>query len=165
MVHGLTRQNTAFPPGDILQVQVATLAGSLSLSSSIPSDNTIPQISEGTQILSKSITPTRTDSSLIIYAYAHTSVIDAERILALFKNTATDAIAACGCRPQDTEIGPSVLMYSCPTGSLDLITFSLRCGVGSAGTAYLNDGILGVAGNDLGGTITSGLLIYEVAGQ
>src|SRR5262245_49607157 len=44
-------------PGSIIQIQSAVYNAYAALSTEIPMDDTIPQISEGTQILSVTITP------------------------------------------------------------------------------------------------------------
>lgn len=55
-------------PGDTVQVAYAETAANTVLSTVIPADNTIPQVTEGTQVLSASITPTSASNFLLVEA-------------------------------------------------------------------------------------------------
>lgn len=76
-------------------VQTATINTAPALTTVIPLDNTIPQISEGTQILSVSITP-RATTSMVRLTLTLQGTINAvdNLVAALFANGAANAIKA-----------------------------------------------------------------------
>jgi hypothetical protein len=147
--------------GKLIQSVSANSTTKSSTTASIPSDNTTPQDSEGTQFLSLSITPKRADSKLVITAVGqiNTSGTTGDFSMALFVTGNANALSVATNRSLQ-EGGPLVLMADVSLGVTTSLTFSLRYGPdGSGGTAYLNQraSSTGPAG------IKSFLLIEEVA--
>ena len=105
-------------------------------SSVIPLDNTIPQITEGTQFSACTITPTSATNKLRIRFTSYATVAGAAWVLtALFKDSGADAIQAT-----TTYIGEStaaraiVLEHIMDAGSTSAMTFKIRMGPNSAAT-------------------------------
>lgn len=125
----------------------------------IPSDDTIPQSSEGTQIGSVTITPKSATSTLYISALAHGAVTAANGItLALFRNNSTNALAA---QTVNTSSGNAQVLVKAKTdtGSTTPITITARIGLSVVGTLYLN----GNSTNSIhGGTRHSLIEVWEV---
>ena len=147
--------------GRVLQTVVAITQGADSTITAIPDDDTTPQITEGKEALSLSITPKSATSILIIEASANLSSTDnGVVIIALFKGTGADALAtAFDCVTDEEGVGHPSLTYYLVSGGVSTLTFSLR--FGSAGTTtYINRREAGTAYN---ATLVSSLKITEVA--
>lgn len=131
----------------LVQVQHASTAAAVSGSTITPCDATIPQVTEGNEILTCAITPTSTSNMLLIQAVVNglycTSGGD-DATLALFQSytgySSTDALAAVtGIIASNFSYAPLVLFHkmTAPTSSYE-ITYSLRLGNASSGTIYIN---------------------------
>jgi hypothetical protein len=83
-------------PGDRIQFHRINQTAVVTTSSLIPSDNTIPQISEGSSFLSQAITPTSGVNILRAVLTCTSSVPDAgsTSMVALFQSGTADALAA-----------------------------------------------------------------------
>lgn len=104
-------------------------------------DNTIPQSSEGTELTTFTYTPIRSDTRLKITLSF--GALDASAgiyiVIALFKDSETDAIGAWLFTPSATDFTQSAV-YTTDIASpgTSAITFHIRWGSGSAGTKYVN---------------------------
>lgn len=124
--------------------------------SAIPSDNTIPQIGEGTEALSGSYTPASATSTLRVEVGLPVvgGSASMEIVAALFKNSDADAIAlAAGTIGASSALCCLNFVYEVASSSTTPITFSVRVGPGS-GTAYVN----GKNGTRVGGGVTKATL-------
>lgn len=119
--------------GFLQQIRSATSAV-FNLAVGIPYDDTIPQQTEGVEILTVTITPTATDSILLVEVSV-TGVLDAtskEGTGAIFRDTTASAIAASALSqtgqddPEDA-FSSSIRVFV-TSGSTDATTFKLRCG-------------------------------------
>ena len=135
---------TAWFPGGMPVRMSATATSSLFSLSAIPDDNTIPQSSEGVEVLTLSHTPTSASNWLLVEAISNISgnVSVGVTIAAVFKNSDTDAIGANrvivggnGSSNKDTVVTVAAVPFL--TGTTTPFTFSLRCG-GNTGTVRLN---------------------------
>ena len=116
----------------------AESSATASITSVIPFDNTIPQISEGTQVISATYTPTNAGSRLrcrcVIPFITGSGAVAA--VAAMF-NGNTDAIQMA-YQVLGTSIGsPMVVEVEYAPGVTTAQTISVRVGV-SSGTAYIN---------------------------
>lgn len=150
--------------GGILQQKVAITTSVFSGMAVIPNDNTIPQNTEGTEIVTVTITPKSLSSRLRVIGIAclYGSAGDYPATLALFRDSVADAIAstvfhgsASGASyAQGVPVGCDIA-----TPSLSSITFKMRAGGASGG------GSVGcnrdTNGNSRGGTETSLLEVVE----
>ena len=128
----------------------------------IPFDNTIPQNTEGTQVLSLAITPSSASNLLIVsvvlnFSYSIVNTVS----FALFQDSTANALAA-SAEYGSTATGMinSGLVHKMTAGTTSATTFKVRIGGESAGTFTLN----GYSGNQIfGGVMTSSMTITEYA--
>lgn len=128
----------------------------------IPLDDTIPQSGEGTQFLTKAITPKsatnilRIDTTLNLY-FNGSAV---HMVIALFQDSTADALAA-GVGYISTSGADTILniTHHMVAGTASATTFKVRAGAASAGTTVLN-GSAGPA-RWLGGVAASSITITE----
>ena len=130
--------------GAVVQKVVATTSTSATITASIPFDDSIPQNSEGTEVLTVSITPQFSSSKLLIEFDAWgTSDAVSGFVIAFFKDSAANAISARGFTLGSP--GYAVLIDTravVDAGSTSAQTIKVRLG-----TAAGNFSFLGVAGS------------------
>ena len=156
---------TVMPAGSVLQV-VNTQTGALITGTTLfPADDTIPQNTEGFEVMTLAITPKFATSMLIIQSIAHVSIsiAGAYRLQsALFQDSTASALAASsmwadsGGQCQSEQI----ITHKMIAGTTSATTFKIRVGSQSAGTVSFN----GSGGTRLyGGVIASSITITEIA--
>jgi len=127
----------------------------------IPFDDTIPQITEGDEYFTCTITPKSTASTLYIEVIVHTANSSAAYVVvaALFQDATANALAAGYTTPQNANKQASIhFAYSMAAGTTSSTTFRVRVGA-SSGITTVN----GTSGARLyGGVITSSIVITEV---
>ena len=136
-----------------------------SLTATIPFDDTIPQVSEGTQILSASITPKTTTNRIRlraqVWVFRNTSGATNFQ-MAAFQNGAANAIAAMsGAAVEGAIYGNSnILEYEFVPGSVSAQTITIRVGNSNALGITVN----GTAGGSrlMGGAGVSTLILEEI---
>ena len=105
----------------------------------IPLDNTVPQITEGVQVLSATITPKKTGNKIfgLISFNGDSSVANLAMVAAVFKNGA--ALAFASTWSQDLA-GSSLVSFDFfdEATSVSPITYTVRVGPAAAGTIYIN---------------------------
>lgn len=135
----VTTQSIADLGGGTVQIVRSEDTTATSTTAVIPSDNTIPQNTEGTEYLTVSITPTASDSELkvefTVFVQA-TSTIAASA--ALFRDSTADADYAILTGTSTNERGILTGSYVYTSGSTSSTTFKLRIGPWAAGTVYIN---------------------------
>jgi hypothetical protein len=145
-------------------IQVATYAtGAVATGTTIiPFDDTIPQITEGTEFMTLAITPSSATNTLIIQVTLVTSLSVANNsTVALFQDSTANALAAVASQPGITITTPQTFNYKMTAGTTSSTTFRVRAGGGAASTITIN----GFAGGRIfGGVMASTITIYEVAG-
>jgi hypothetical protein len=162
---------TAIADGNVTAPKVATgfavqmaqvTSGSVSTGSTVmPADNTIPQITEGDQYMSVSITPKSTTDILVIRAVVllSASVGTDAIVAALFQDTTANALAATEqFQTQSGGVVTLVVEHVMTAGTISSTTFRLRAGSNSAATLTFN----GVGGTERYGTaVKSTLTVTE----
>lgn len=153
-----------FPPnaGQVLQVVNFQTGEYDSVTTLIPLDDTIPQNTEGTEIMSLAITPTSATSKLLIEASALLAPNSNVWITgALFQDTTADALAAGFYYEITGGAGKELtLRHFMTAGTTSTTTFKYRVGPHSAATVYFN----GVgSGRYMGGVAASSITITEIA--
>ena len=131
------------------------------LSANIPADDTTPLVSEGTQILSASITPRTTTSRIRARVQAGIGLGSGGSpdiaCMALFRNGGTNAIDAEFIRLVDGSAPyKSVLEFEDVPGSVSAQTYTVRVGANSASV-----NVNGVSGGRLGGGISRATIVLE----
>ena len=127
----------------------------------IPYDDTIPQITEGTEFMTQAITPKATTNRLVIEATLHVShsVIDQIQV-ALFQDATANALASTSQYQAQATGGNSIkLTHEMAAGTVSATTFRIRAGGNAAGTTTFN----GQGGaRRFGGITVSNIRITEV---
>lgn len=138
-------------PGQSVQVQRNQTGASTTGTTALPTDNTIPQSTEGDQFLSQAITPTSAPNVLRIASQVNGFGTGANNITAaLFQDAAANALAATVVF-QGTSAGDVVvpLTYEMRAGTTSSSTFKVRAGLNVAGTFTFNPRFNGVQASHL----------------
>lgn len=131
----------------------------------IPSDDTIPQITEGDEYMTLVITPTNASNNLKIevnLGAAGASIANAVPFIALFQDTTANALAATqfALSAVANTGGAVSLTHFMTAGTVSATTFRVRIGLNTAGTFTFN----GASGaRRLGGVSASSITITEIA--
>ena len=147
--------------GAVVQV-VNTQTGAVATGTTImPGDNTIPQITEGNEYLTRVITPTDAANTLMITVSLSISTSSIGHVIAgLFQDSTAGALAAVGQLPQSaTQMIQLTFVHFVVAGTTSATTFRVRAGGSAAGTTTLN-GFAG--GRFLGGVAASSITITEI---
>jgi len=155
--------STLRPLGLALQVvnfQTGAMATGTTL---IPLDDTVPQITEGTQFMQLAITPTSSSSRLkidVVTALSYNA--DAVISVALFRDSTANALASNAVWSSGGSIRNISVLFShfMTSGTTSTITFRVRAGGDNPGTLTFN----GRSSAPLyGGTLASSMTITEYA--
>lgn len=148
--------------GKVVQVVCTPLGTSTTGTTPLPADDTIPQITEGDQYMTRAITPTSTSNKLLITVVCHVSFSVASALVtaALFQDATAGALA-CGSLRQASNDLPQAIVFShyMDAGTTSETTFRVRAGGAAAGTTTFN-GTGG--GRYYGGVLASSIAITEV---
>jgi hypothetical protein len=158
----LAIQSLDLPAGALLQSVATSYASNADLSTNIPNDDTIPQSSEGTEVMTQSITPLSATSTIEVEAVWHASGSGSTLIMAaLFVDSGTSAVAAGTSVAGSSSLpGTGKLLHRETAGSTTARTYKLRVGP-STGTIRLN----GTSSSRLlGGVMRSWLVVREIKG-
>ena len=146
--------------GALVQSVRGTYSTNENLTANIPADDTIPQNTEGTSIISVTITPKFADS-IIRFRFAGTGSASttAALIAAIFLNSGANAIASTYVSIETAGYArPLTVEGQITPGSTSALTLTIRVG-SSGGTARMNGN---ASGRFLGGTMVCNLLVDEV---
>ncbi len=124
----------------------------------IPLDDTIPQNTEGVEVLTCSITPISTLSTLLITT-SFSARIDTlggnnRWIGGVFQDSTANALAASTGRQHTTGI----IRYIMTSGTTSSTTFKLRIGPNAGGTCYVNGD---TSGNRVYGGVSYAIMTIE----
>lgn len=154
-------QTANVPVGSVVQVQQTDYSALATGTTTIPYDDTEPQNTEGTEVLSQSITPKAIGNILLVEAnlfVSHSAV--GEVIAALFQDSAASAVAVssvyCATATQRVSLN---IRYKVAATSTSATTFKVRIGPDQAATVTLN-GFSGA--RKFGTTIKSSIKVTEV---
>jgi len=146
--------------GKVVQVVNTQIGTAATGTTTIPFDNTIPQITEGTQFLTLDITPSSATNILIVsvvlnFSYSIINTVS----FALFQDSTASALAASAeFGSTATGMINSSLVHKMTAGTTSATTFTVRMGGETAGTVTLN----GFSGGQIfGGVMTSSMTITE----
>lgn len=129
----------------------------------IPNDDTIPQITEGTQFMSLAITPLQSTSLLRVdvVAYASVNSANVNMVTALFRDATTNALAVSSVDIATTSgLRCATITHWVSSGSTSATTFTVRIGNGGANAIYFNGG---GGARKMGGVLSSTITITEYA--
>jgi hypothetical protein len=134
-------------------------------STTIPFDNSIPQNTEGTEVLTVTITPQST-SNILVVSFASmvgNGSASTQVTAALFRDSVVDALAAQAggvVTGTSTNVVPISFTYYLTAPSTSSQTYKIRVG-NSAGTVYVNGDTSGV--QLYGGVAATTLIVTEIA--
>ena len=146
-------------PGKIAQIQTTQLGTVASGATALPLDDTIPQITEGDEYITVTITPTNAASSLYIEAVLNLATLVAANYgVALFQDATANALAAWqGSGSAANSLTQAFCMHKMTAGTTSATTFRIRAG---SGTTLTFNGVGGV--RRFGGVMASQLRVVEV---
>jgi len=128
-----------------------------------PYDDTIPQNTEGMEVITLAITPTNTSNTLVIEGVVNVSSTASNEIIiaALFKDSDADAIqVATGHVSIANSLITIPISYRMVAGTTSEITFKIRAGGEDSGsTTYINSDS---GGRKFGGRMYNSLTIKEI---
>ena len=125
-------------PGETVQVRRNQTGAVATDTVHIPSDDTIPQSTEGTQFMSQAITPKTAANALRIVAFCNFgSNVQDSATMALFRDSDADAIAVSAPGAISVAVFPGYLSHFLLAGSAAAMTFKLRAGL-AANTLTFN---------------------------
>lgn len=126
----------------------------------IPNDNTIPQITEGFQVLTLNFTPKSATNKLKIDVVLHLATGTAGALIgALFADSTADALAVISDYQATTNASKTIkFSHYMTAGTTSQIAFKVRAGCNNAGDVILN----GVSAARLfGGRAASSITVTE----
>lgn len=154
------RDEAAIGVGAVIDSAYAAYTANADLAAVIPFDDTIPQISEGTQILSASITPKATTNKIrgrVLMVASH-ATSGAGLSVAVFVNSGTNALAArLVSLPSANVVVQLGLEFEHTPGATTAQTFTVRVGPHGGGAMRLN----GTPAARLGGGSQGTTLVIE----
>lgn len=154
----------ALPTGSVVQMVSTTYTVAATGTTTIPTDDTIPQSTEGDQYMTQTITPLFSNSTLKVevVALCSNSAGISDLTMALFQDSGANAIAAT-VQTQAASTYEQNLKINHPiaTGATTATTFKVRIGNNAAGTTTFG----GQAGaRKFGGINIASIIITEVKG-
>lgn len=123
--------------GKVVQQVRAVKSNSQYIGSTLPYDNTIPQNTEGDEVMKVSITPKDPSNILVVEAVTFGEANVPKACMAIFQDFCKNALFATACTCQ---FNPNTMIIKGYTTArtLQTTTFKMRCGPGSQGTYTLN---------------------------
>lgn len=149
------------PAGTVLQVVNTIVTSAASGTTAIPIDDSIPQNTEGTEIMTRAITPNSTSNKLKIEVVAQIGLDGGDHAcLALYQDSTANALAAAPYFFNTNEGGTVSLIHYMDAGTTSSTTFKVRTGTHNGNTFRFN-GING-SGRKFGGVCASSITITEI---
>jgi hypothetical protein len=153
----------ALPAGSVVQVGSYQTGSLVTGATAIPWDNTIPQITEGTECMSFAFTPTSATNKLLIQVVwmgTNSTQASAGFCVALFQVGTSNALASAFNSQANSSICNLPLNHYMTAGTTSAITFTVRAGSGNGGTTTFN----GQSGSGYGGgSMASSITVTEIA--
>ena len=151
--------------GKLKQQEVSETTSVVNCNVAIPEDDTIPQITEGVEVLTRTITPKSLSNRLVLRFRCSGSVDSTHSVVvALFRDSIANALAVDhqGARNQ-SELNPQDLQleHFLPVPSLSLQTYRIRVGLTGSGSFFVNGNSSGT--RNFGGVSRATLIVEEVA--
>ena len=132
----MVTQNSINTENPVVQLKSSSTGSLVTCSTTMPLDDTIPQNTEGTEVLTLSITPRSTTNKLeIFFSSLISNLGDTGVSIALFQDTTDNALAANDIYTTQFQTGS--LVHVMPAGTTSSTTFKIRVGP-VTGTCYVN---------------------------
>ena len=148
-------------PGSIVQTVYGEYTANTDLTAVIPWDDTIPQNTEGTEIISISITPRFVTSKILLNVQGQGAISDVNAIIsAIFRDSVVDAIAATMTDVITAGWSNNVVFtYQDSPATTSATTYKLRVGPGNAATLRMNGY---TTTRELGGVMRTTMVAQEI---
>lgn len=149
------------PDGAVVQVVTTASTAYGATSATIPLNNTVPQATQGTQILTASITPKAATHKVLVEVTVHIAPAATQSaVAALFRNADANAISAgvAGGISDSNGVTTISFHFMDSPASTTSQTYNIRVGAGS-GNLYIN-GIK--AGQRYGGALACQITLKEI---
>jgi len=150
--------------GNIIQVVSANTTALVTCNTALPIDDTIPQNTEGSEVLTVAITPGNVNNKLLILftsGYAQGAAVNAA--VALFQDSTINALAASRIFCSSAAQAPAsqiVLSHYMTAGTTSSTTFKIRVGPNTgSGNVYINGA---GAAREWGGVASTVLTVIEI---
>jgi hypothetical protein len=147
------------PSQRLVQYASTSSTAYLSITTLFTEDNTTPQITGGSQVLSITYTALATTNNLYIYVSGNGRATNNRCIMALFMNGGANAVATSYLYTANKN-GSGTLLYTTTAGVTTPQAIALRAGIFTSGTLYFNGG---ATGRRFGGVDSVTLQIFEYA--
>ena len=153
--------------GGIIQIVHKDYRDFFSTTALIPLDDSKPQNTEGAEVFSQAITPTRSDSKILITVVLNIANDSGSNLhtAAVFRDSVANAIAAGWARAiaANNPNSPMVINFLDSPATTSAVTYKVRVGysAGSSSTVQVNGGS---GARYLGGALASGMTLMEVSG-
>lgn len=147
--------------GKVLTASVASTSTPVSTSSTIPIDNTVPQNTEGAELITVTITPTKSTSKLVIFFQGFFGTGGITNYC-LFQDSASNALRASSTYSDGSsgaDLANGSLMHEMTSGTTSSTTFKIRFGSVAVSTAYA---LSEVGSNVWGSASLASLVVYEL---
>jgi hypothetical protein len=142
----------------IVQFKYVSTGSFFSCNTVTPLDDSVPQQSEGNEILTLAITPTNANNYLYIKFVTATTVSTATGIVAIFQDAGADALASAFMNSPTNSCRSTSITYAKIAGTTSSTTFKVRIGPTTSTV-----GVNGFTGGRLFGGVNSTVLsITEV---
>lgn len=158
-----TGANPSWELGSIIQVIEANTASVITTATQIPDDDSIPQNTEGAEVITATITPVSSTNNLIIIFEASATPSAASQVgTALFQDSTANAIAS------QIHYGTTGAAINCSlhhfmsAGTTSATTFKIRIGPDVANNLDINGN--GSGSRYYGGTMFAKIIILEIKG-
>ena len=155
-----------YAPGHVIQVVNNTTTAVNNLGDVvIPYDDTIPQNTEGGEVMTLAITPISASSKLLIDVIVnHSTTLSGEKVVtALFQDSNANALAcSCGEHYDSVYMNTEVLKHYMTAGTTSATTFKVRIGrTDSHSNPFTINGYDGA--RKFGGVSSTSITIMEIA--
>lgn len=146
-------------PGSVVNSVSSQNSTRTTLAATIPTDNTIPQIGEGTEVQTATLTASSATNKIRLRWSGIVSNSGVGNVVvALFKDSGANAIAASVVTiPTALYLSQAFLETEISAGDTSAHTYRVRIGP-DTGTGYVN----GNSGGMVGGILTSSLVVEEI---
>lgn len=149
--------------GSVVNCVSASLGTIAATSDVVPLDDTIPQIGEGTLILTAAITPKTTTNKLRVHVHVPYSIAGSagSAIAGLFRNGVNDALAAVWKYDAVGSGGALAFIHEFVPGVTSSVTLTTRIGVDNASRSLVVNGLAGPS-RMLGGAQRAWMFVQEI---
>ena len=154
---------TAGTPIQVVNVMVSALVTGTTV---MPIDDTIPQKTEGIEVMTLAITPTNASNKLLIRVngfFANSFAGEISTTAGLFQDSTADALAVTTTTGAQNQAMTLSLTHFMTAGTTSETTFKVRAGNNNSGTTSFNGVSGGGGARRHGGRAASSITIMEIA--